>query len=198
MFQLLRSPGFQTLGVQISLIVGNLLNWWSFTSTMFVYLFEIVFVVLIAIFYELFSKKVVINLSALLFGGALIVLIGYFETIFIGIEIGELDPNTFRLDDDQIIRPILEHIWPILIFTALFILNDFFQMNKKDRMLSIQTTLFYRIMLIIGTVTVASGFLYFLDGLYKSIVLSIVILLRLFLEIYLDPNRFLIFKKKSN
>lgn len=74
-----------------------------------------------------------INLSAQLPGGFLIIALGYFMTILVGKEIGALEKSIFRKSFEENITRFLDQMRPIMIFSGLAIFNDFYQMARNDR-----------------------------------------------------------------
>jgi hypothetical protein len=173
------------------LLIGNIAGYWNFTITQFTFIYEIALFTLIGFFYLLFQKRSY-DPGTLLIGGFFIVTIAFFVTLSISDSLGEITAVFKRTSEGLMVKVFHEvkHIWPIFFLITITSIISFFETSEKDRELSLQTTLFYKIFLIAAII--GGGILVvFIAGIKSKLpIIIIAILARIGLEYYLNPVGF--------
>jgi hypothetical protein len=178
----------------VGLLLGNILGYWSFAETLFTYIYEILLFTVLAFIY-LTAKGRMHNPGYMLMGGFFIIAIAFGCTLGVSISIGEIiDPPR----GDLILSTFhqVKHIWPIFFILTISGIIAFFDLSAKDRELSLQTTLFYKIFLVAAIIAGALLFVYSFGIKSKLVIVIITIIARIGLDYYLNPAVFKSYLKK--
>lgn len=186
--------GFAT---NVGLLVGNVLGYWSFAETLITYIFEILLFTVLGYIYLTATGKMH-NPGAILIGGFFIIAIAFGCTLAVSYSIGELTnpPQTGLKARLLSTFHQVKHIWPIFFMLTVGGIIAFFNQSAKDRVLSLQTTLFYKIFLVAAIIAAALLFVYSFGIKSKLVIVIITIIARIGLDYYLNPVVFKSYLKR--
>ncbi|MEX1001331.1 MAG: hypothetical protein WDZ35_04380 [Crocinitomicaceae bacterium] len=174
----------------ILLIIGYYSLGWSFSHAALAYVFEIALLVVLGTVYFLFSSSKG-QPGPIFISGGILVSIALFGTAFLAQQINEFPTVDYQFTENfkLYLKNTASESWFVWAIISIGAFVSFFSQKKNKRSSSYQQEMLSRILTIFCILIVNGAILYIFNSINKAIVLLSIIVLRILLELWMNPIR---------